>query len=420
MRLRHSSQPLIVRQATFEVFSERALPPALRRPSLADVTALGTRPFDGLRAGILGVGMVAAVHVDALRRLGVEVVGVVGSTPARAAAKDLAPVYTSARSLLADGKVDVIHVATPNHLHLTQVEEAIAAGVHVICEKPLAISAAEARRLSELAAASGRVHCTNFNIRYYPLVREAFHRIRGGELGRVWNVHGRYIQDWLATPTDWNWRLDSAQAGELRAAGDIGSHWLDLAEFLTGQRIEAVFADLATVIPVRQKPQGPVETYAVAGPSQTTPVRVETEDICHILLRFDGGARGACVLSQVSFGRKNDLRIEIDGEHGSLAWDAENNEELWIGRRDGPNQVLRRQPSLMHPAASPFTALPPGAGEGFADTFRELYRHVYDDIQRGAPSDKPGYPTFADGYRSVLICEAIAQSAREERWIEVA
>ncbi len=383
------------------------------------MTPLGTIPFAGLRAGIVGVGMVGAVHADALRRLGVEVVGVVGSTPERAAAKGIAPAYPSIAALVRDAGAHVIHVASPNDRHLAQVEEALALGTHVICEKPLALDAAEARRMVELGEASGRVHCTNLNVRYYPLVREARERIRAGELGQVWNVHGRYIQDWLATPTDWNWRLDPLQAGELRAVGDIGSHWLDLAEFLTGQRIVEVFADLATVIPTRQRPDGPVESYAVASAAATVPVEVATEDICHILVRLDGGARGSCVLSQVSFGRKNDLRIEVDGSAGSLAWDAERNEDLWLGQRDGASQILRRQPTLMHPAAAAFTALPPGTSEGYADTFRELYRHVYEDIAQGRPSASPDYPTFADGLRSARICEAVAASAREQRWMRV-
>jgi predicted dehydrogenase len=383
------------------------------------VTPLGSRPFAGLRAGIVGTGMVAAVHADALRRLGVEVAASVGSTPERAAAKDIAPVFASVPDMLVDALVDVVHVTTPNHLHREQVEAALAAGAHVVCEKPLTTSTADARALTAMAEASGRVHCTNLNLRYYPLVREAHARIRAGEVGTIWNIHGRYIQDWLAGSGDWNWRLDAEQGGPLRAVGDVGSHWLDLAEFLTGQRVTAVFADMATAIPVRDRPTGPVETYTLAAAGETVPTPVATEDICHLLLRFDGGARGCCVLSQVSPGRKNDCRIEIDGSGGAIAWDAENAEELWLGRRDGPNQVLRRQPTLMHPSAAQFTALPPGCGEGYADTFRELYRHVYEDVMRGGPSDEPAYPTFADGLRCAVLCDAVAESARNGTWASV-
>lgn len=381
---------------------------------------LGTQPFLGLRAGIVGVGMVAALHADALRRIGVEVAGVVGSTPERAAATGLGPVYESLAALLADAQIDAVHIATPNHLHPDQVRATLSAGKHVVCEKPLATTSEQARELVEMAQASGLVNCTNLNVRFYPLVREAHERCRDGELGTIRNIHGRYLQDWLAEPTDWNWRLDQAEGGELRTVGDIGSHWMDLAEFLTGQRIAAVFADLATAIPVRQRPIGSVETYARASAGDRTPIDVTTDDIGHLLFRFDGGARGACVLSQVSFGRKNDLRIEVDGSLAALAWDAESNEELWIGHRDRPNQVFRRQPTLMHPAAAPYSHLPAGTAEGFADTFRELYRCVYADIAAGRPSVTPMYPTFADGLRSALLCEAIGESARTDCWVPVA
>ena len=313
-----------------------------------------------------------------------------------------------------------MHVTTPNHVHREQVRAAFAAGKHVICEKPLATSSETARELLDLATASGLVHCTNFNVRYYPMVREALERVRAGELGRIWNVHGRYLQDWLAEPTDWNWRILAGEGGALRAVGDIGSHWLDLAELLSGDRVAEVFADLATAIPVRQRPSTPRETYAAATAGDAVPTAVDTEDIGHLLLRFASGARGSCVLSQVSFGRKNDLRIEVDGSTSSLAWAAEANEELWLGRRDGPNGVFRRQPTLMRPGAAAFTHLPPGAAEGFADTFRELYRAVYADVARGGPSATPAYPTFADGLHSALLCDAVAESARTGRWVAVA
>jgi predicted dehydrogenase len=190
-----------------------------------------------LRAGVVGTGFIGVVHVDALRRLGVEVVGVVGSTPERAAAKQVAPVAESYEALLADDRVDVVHLTTPNHLHYQQVKLALEAGKHVLCEKPLAMTSDETAELVELAHASGLVHCTNFNIRFYPVVQEARERVRAGELGDVWNVHGAYLQDWLATPTDWNWRLEAEKGGRLRAVGDIGSHWMDLAQFLTGRKI---------------------------------------------------------------------------------------------------------------------------------------------------------------------------------------
>ena len=372
-----------------------------------------------LCAGVVGTGFVGAVHVDALRRLGIEVAGVVGSTPERAAAKGLAPAYESYEALLGDVRVAVVHLTTPNHLHYAQAKLALEAGKHVVCEKPLAMTSAESAELVELADRSGLVHCTNFNIRFYPVVQEARERVRAGELGEVWSVHGGYLQDWLATPEDWNWRLEPDKGGELRAVGDIGSHWMDLTQFVTGQRIVDVFADLATVIPVRRRPVGEVETFASAAEVERTDAPMTTEDLAHILVRFEGGARGSCVLSQVSFGRKNALRFEVDGSRGALAWDAERNEELWLGRRDRGNEVLQRNAALMHPHAAARTQLPAAHAEGYADTFRELYRAVYADVAQGGPADEPDYPTFRAGHVANVLCDAVAESHRTRGWVSV-
>jgi predicted dehydrogenase len=371
-----------------------------------------------VKAGVVGAGFIGAVHVDALRRLGVEVVGVVASTPKRAREKGFAA-YESLEALLADERVDAVHLATPNDLHHPQAKQALAARKHVVCEKPLAITSEESAELVELAQRSGLVHCTNFNLRFYPLVQEARERLRGGELGDVWNVHGGYLQDWLARPTDWNWRLEPERAGELRAVGDIGSHWMDLTQFVTGLRIVEVFADLATAIPVRRRPKGEVETFASAADVEREDAEMSTEDIAHILLRYENGARGSLVLSQVSMGRKNSLRFEVDGSAGALAWDAERNEELWLGHRDRPSETLLRNAALMHPAAAARTHLPAAHAEGYADTFRELYRAVYADIARGGPSDEPDYPTFRDGHVENVLCDAVARSDRERQWVEI-
>jgi len=374
---------------------------------------------DVLAAGVVGTGFIGAVHVDALRALGVEVAGVVGSSPERARAKGLAPAYESLEALLSDERVDVVHLATPNHLHFEQARAALEAGKHVVCEKPLAVSSEQSRELLGLAERSGLVHCTNFNLRFYPLVQEARERVHAGAVGDVWNVHGGYLQDWLALPTDWNWRLETDRAGELRAVGDIGSHWMDIVRFVTGQPIVELLADLATVLPVRSRPVGEVETFASGERAERRAVDVSTEDFAHILLRLGNGARGSLVLSQVSMGRKNSLRFEVDGSAGAIAWDSERNEELWIGHRGAPNEILRRDGALLHPAAAARTHLPVAHAEGFADTFRELYRAVYDDVARGGPSDDPDYPTFRDGHVQNVLGEAVARSNRERRWVEV-
>jgi predicted dehydrogenase len=372
-----------------------------------------------LRAAVVGTGFIGAVHVDALRRLGVEIAGVVGSSPERASSKGLAPAFDSFESMLADESVDVVHLTTPNHLHFPQVKAVIAAGKHVVCEKPLALTSAQSAELLELAEGSGVVHCTNFNVRFYPLVLEARERTLAGEIGDVWAVHGGYLQDWLAQPGDWNWRLEPEKAGELRAVGDIGSHWMDLTQFVTGHRIVSVLADLATVIPVREQPKGEIETFAAGDTVEREPVPVATEDVAHVLLRYENDARGAMVVSQVAHGRKNSLRFEVDGSSGAIAWDSERHEELWLGNRDRPNETLLRNPALMRPEAAARTHLPVAHAEGFADTFRELYRAVYADVARGGPSAEPGYPTFRDGHIENVLCDAIAESNRERRWVEV-
>jgi predicted dehydrogenase len=375
--------------------------------------------IEELKAAVVGTGFIGAVHVDAVRRLGVEVLGVVGSTPERARAKELAPVYESYEELLADEQVDVVHITTPNHLHFPQVRDALAAGKHVVCEKPLVRTAAESSELVALAERSGLVHCVNFHNRFYPLVQEMRERVRAGEVGEVWNAHGGYLQDWLARPTDWNWRLEPEKAGELRTLGDIGTHWLDTAQFVTGLRVTEVLADLSTAIPRRRRPRGEVETFAGADDSERTEVEVATEDLAHVLLRFENGARGSLVVSQVSMGRKNSLRLEVDGSESALAWDSERHEELWIGHRDEPNQVLLRNAALMRPVAAARSHLPVAHAEGFADAFRELYRAVYADVARGRPSDDPDYPTFRDGHVEQQLLEAVALSDRDRRWMEV-
>jgi predicted dehydrogenase len=378
-----------------------------------------SREIGELRAGIVGTGFIGAVHVEALRRLGVEVAGVVGSSPERARAKAVTPVYESYEELLADERVDVVHLTTPNHLHHPQVKQALEAGKHVVCEKPLAMTSEQSAELLELAERSGLVHCTNFNIRFYPQVHQARALVRSGAVGAVWNVHGGYLQDWLLLPTDWNWRLEPEKGGELRAVGDIGSHWLDLLQFVSGLEVEEVFADLATAIPVRRRPAGEVETFAAAADIEREDAAMRTEDLAHILLRFQGGTRGSLVVSQVSAGRRNSLRFEVDGSKGALGWDSERPEELWLGHRGKPNELLLRDQALFAPEAASRTVLPAGHAEGFAETFRELYRAVYSAVAVGSVPDAPDYPTFADGHWENLLGDAVALSNRERRWVEV-
>jgi predicted dehydrogenase len=374
-------------------------------------------------AAVIGTGFIGTVHVEALRRIGVQVHGVLGSTPERGAVRadalGVPRAYDSLDDLLADLSVDVVHVTSPNDLHVSQTKAILAAGRHVVCEKPLAMDAAGSAELVELAAASGLVNATNFNIRYYPLNQQARETIAAGTLGDVRLVTGRYFQDWLLHDSDWNWRLQPDRGGALRAVGDIGSHWMDLMTYVTGQRIVEVMADLTTFIQTRHEPSGPVESFATERSSDTIARDIATEDTAQILLRFDGGARGAVSISQISPGRKNSLQYEIDGSEAALAWDSEQPDQAWIGHRDRPNEILIRNPALMGPAGQAASALPGGHVEGFFDTFCAHFRAVYADVVAGAVSSRPGYPSFADGHDEMLVGDAIARSAREGRWVTV-
>src|SRR5436190_16538150 len=292
----------------FTVFSARGSNSGIG-PRLGDrVGSRDMAPFQDIRAAVVGTGFIGVVHVEALRRLGVEVTGVVGSTPERAREKARTAVlpdpYESFETMLADERVDVVHVTSPNKLHHPQARAALAAGKHVVCEKPLAMNSRETAELLELAERSGLVHAVNFNIRFYSQVIEAYERVARGELGAVHQVTGSYLQDWLLLDTDWNWRLDPAEGGELRAVGDIGSHWIDLLQYVTGRRVESVVADLKTVIPVRQVPTGPVETFAGKGGADGERVarEISTEDIAGFMLRLEGGARAVGAVSQLSAG----------------------------------------------------------------------------------------------------------------------
>jgi predicted dehydrogenase len=372
-------------------------------------------------AAVVGTGFIGAVHVEALRRLGVHVHGVVGSSRERAAGRSrelgLPPAYDSFQAMLDDKRVEVVHVTSPNHLHHEHAKAALEAGKHVVCEKPLAMTPTESADLLRIAEHSGRVHATNFNIRFYPVCQHVHGMVKHGELGEVRLVSGQYLQDWLLLETDWNWRLEPALGGELRAVSDIGSHWMDLTSFLTGRKIVAVMAELATFIQKRRQPAGPVETFSSGRGVQTVDREIHTEDCATILLRYEDGARGALTVSQVSPGRKNSLRFEIDGASSSAAWDSERPDELWIGHRGRTNEILLRDPAILNDEGRRAASLPGGHAEGFADTFRALYAAVYSAVAEGRPGD--GYPTFADGHDEMLVCDAVARSSREQRWVDV-
>jgi predicted dehydrogenase len=377
-----------------------------------------------VKAGVVGIGFIGAAHIEALRRLGVHVAGVVGSSSARARARAEAigspPVFESMDELAADPSIDVIHIASPNHAHADQVRVCLDAGKHVVCEKPLALGPKDTADLVMRATETGLVNAVCFNTRFYPLNHQAMAMVQNGEIGEPRFITGSYHQDWLLLDTDWNWRLDPDQAGELRAVADIGSHWLDLTRFVSGKRVVEVMADLHTLVPVRRHPAGPVETFAMSGDdADLIEEAMSSDDAAGILLRYEGGTRGAVTVSQVSPGRRNSLGYEVDGSSAALSWSSERPDDLWIGHRGLPNQLLHRDPALVVPEAADLIGYPGGHVEGFPDTFRALFSRVYRDIAAGGPSPEPGYPTFADGHDAVLVTDAIATSHRERRWIEV-
>jgi predicted dehydrogenase len=379
-----------------------------------------------VRAAVIGTGFIGPVHVEGLRRAGVEVVGVLGSNHAKsqAAAQRLhvARAYANIDELLVDLDVDSVHVTSPNQAHFEQAKLCLKAGKHVLCEKPLAMNSVESRELVRLAAESGRAAGVNYNIRYYPLCIEAAERRKAGQLGKIHHVAGSYAQDWLLLQTDFNWRVLSSESGPLRAVADIGTHWLDLIQSITGLQIESVCADLKTVYEHRLRPIGTTETFSskIAGVRPSEPVPIDTEDYGAVLLRFAGGARGVMWVSQVNAGKKNTLRWEIAAADQALNWDSENPNQLWIGNREKANEQLTRDPALMLERAARFASYPGGHNEGFPDSFKQLFRDFYGAIEDGSYRTAPAFPTFADGHREILLCEAIFQSSQEDRWVSVA
>ncbi len=377
---------------------------------------------DRIGAAVVGTGFIGAVHAGALLRNGVALRGVLGSSPERGA--QAAPgmgaprAYRDIDDLLSDDGVQVVHIASPNHLHHDQALAVLRAGRHVVCEKPLAMTSRESAEMADLAARSGRVCAVCYNTRFYPLNQHAHGMVAAGDLGDLRLVTGQFHQDWLVHDTDWNWRLTAEAGGPLRSVGDIGTHWVDLTSFIAGMRPAEVLAELATFVPVRHEPVGPVATFAKAS-GKTRARTIDTDDAALILLRYPSGARGAVSISQVSPGRKGLLAWEIAGARATAAWQSEAPDTLWIGHRDGPNHSLHRDPSLMNAAGAAAAGLPGGHPEGFADTFAALFRQVYADVASGGPRAAATYADFADGHWEMLFCDAVLSSARSGQWTRI-
>ena len=378
-----------------------------------------------LKAGVVGIGFIGAVHVEALKRIGqVEVAAICSSSPNgqdKANQMGVSKCYSSYDDLVNDPDIDCIHICTPNSMHYDQAKKALLAGKHVVCEKPLTTTVEEAEELISLAGEKKLVHSTNFNMRFYPLRFELRSLIASNELGEIYSINGSYEQDWLFYDTDYSWRLETELSGSSRAVADIGSHWLDLMEFVTGERVESVLADFATFHKTRKKPLKNVETYSgkLLQADEYEEVPIKTEDYANVLLRFKGGARGALTVSQVFAGKKNCLMFEIAGSKKSAAWNSERPNEIWIGRRDEANQIIMKDPSLMSESARKVISYPGGHNEGFADTFKQNFIKIYDAIASGSPEPGPEYATFEAGKREALLCEKIIASNKSDNWVKI-
>jgi len=379
-----------------------------------------------IRAGIIGSGMMGPIHTEALRRLGyVEVVALAEATEDLARAKSQAlhipKGYGDFRKLIADPEVEVVHNCTPNAFHFEVSKAIIAAGKHVVSEKPLAMNAKESAELVELADKAGVVNAIHFNYRNYPLVQNMRAMVKAGELGRLLLMHGSYLQDWLILDTDYNWRVEPAVGGDSRAVADIGSHWFDTVQFITGDPVVEVTADLTIVHRTRKKPKKAMETYAgkVLTADDYSEVPVATEDAATILFHTRSGAPGSLVVSQVSAGRKNRLYLELDYARGALEWNQEEPNTLWIGRRERANESLIKDGSLLLPEVRSFAHYPGGHPEGYSEGPYNLFAQVYAHIAGGAAAP-PTFSTFQDGHNEIAICEAILQSHRSRAWTTVA
>ncbi|MGV9850731.1 Gfo/Idh/MocA family protein [Streptomyces sp. NPDC003442] len=369
-----------------------------------------------LRAVVSGAGMIGTVHAAAIRASGGDLAGVVASTPergARVAEEWRVPGrYPDFEAVLADDSVSVVHVCTPNALHVGQAEAALRAGKHVICEKPLATATADAERLTSLAEGAGLVLAVPFVYRYHPLVRELRDRRLRGEFGAWQLIHGSYLQDWMLSEDAMSWRVDPSEGGPSRAFADIGSHWCDLVEWVAGVRFTELTARLGTTVPTR--PAGTGATFSTMGEGRR--VRVRTEDVATVLLRTDGGALATLTVSQVSAGRKNRLWFELDGARGSAVFDQENPETAWLGAPDGAH-VLFRDPSRGSAEQRRLSRLPAGHAQGYADCFHSFVADAYAAIRGEAPE---GLPTGADGIRSARLVEAVLASSASLTWTDVA
>jgi predicted dehydrogenase len=377
-----------------------------------------------IKTAVIGTGFMGRVHTEAIRRLGnVEVAAVAAENTelaqAFAAQTGVERAVADYNELLADAAIEAVHICTPNALHYPIAKAAMLAGKNVLCEKPLATTVAEARELVDLAKEKNLANCLNHNLRFYPVVQQMRAMIANGTLGDILVVQGTYSQDWLLYDTDFNWRVLAKENGPLRATGDIGSHWMDLVMHVTALPIVSLCADLNTFHPTRKRPKKAVETFAgkTLAPEEYDEVPIDTEDYAAVMLKLGTRARGAFTVSQVNAGCKNRFQLEVYGTKAGAMWNQERPDELWIGHRNEPNQLLLKDPSLLDPKARGYADLPGGHSEGYDDAHKMCFRRFYARV--ADPAAPVEYPTFADGHRMMAILEKVIESAGRRSWVDV-
>ncbi|PLR78475.1 dehydrogenase [Bacillus sp. V3-13] len=384
--------------------------------------------MEKIKVGVIGTGFIGPTHIEAIRRLGfVEVLGLADSSQQASEKKarelGIQKAYKDYREMLEDPEIQAVHNCTPNHLHFEINKEIIKAGKHIVSEKPLAMDSRESAELLNLAKEHGVVHGVNFNYRQFASVQNLREKIANGDLGKVNLVYGSYLQDWLLYETDYNWRLAPDAGGKSRAIADIGSHWCDTVQYVTGKRIVEVFADLATVIPFRKKPGETAATFGSSGSQSESyeEVAINTEDYASVLLRFEDGSRGVFTVSQVSAGRKNRLSFEIAGSKSAAFWNQEEPEKLWIGHREKPNEILLADAALFEPGAKEAIHHPGGHNEGWPDALKNMMKNFYSFIRDGKDPEnaKTNFATFEDGHISMCITDAILESSKNQKWVKV-
>ena len=381
-----------------------------------------------IKAGFIGAGFVGPVHMENIRRLGfVEVAAVAGRNQERAdeAAKGLGipKAYGDWKDLIADPEVDVVHITAPNEIHFPAAKAALEAGKHVICEKPLTLDLEESRKLVELAKKTNLVNSVSFNMAFYPMIRQAREMITRGELGKIFLIHGRYLQDWLSRDSDYNWRVEAKHSGKSRVVADIGSHWMHMVQMISGKKIESVYADTTIFIPVRKKPPKgiPTQTEVELKKGEYTEIDVDTEDHATIMFRFEDGVKGVLIAAQVCPGRKQFIEWEVNGSEKSMSWNGQRPNVLWIGNRSANNEIFIKDANILDEKVKKYAPYPVGLVEGYPDSWKNIFSAIYEHISNidSGIDAVPEYPTFEDGYKIQLLIESVLESAEKNKWVDI-